>query len=63
MEFSSLRAWCKLDEFILFFSSHAQKEKKKWKPQPTLQHICKPTQAVLKPKACKRAAISPTHLG
>jgi len=29
MEFSSLIGWCKLDEFILFFSSLAQKRKKK----------------------------------
>jgi hypothetical protein len=44
MEFSSLIGWCKLDEFILFFSSLAQKRKKKMEtPTHIAAHLQAPT--------------------
>jgi hypothetical protein len=59
MEFSSLISWYKLDEFILFFSSHAQKEKGK---NPThIAHIAKATRANAQTKALPKSAILPTH--
>jgi hypothetical protein len=62
MEFSSLIGWCKLDEFILFFSSLAQKKKKKMETLTHIAHIGKAPRANAQTEALPKSAILPTHL-
>jgi hypothetical protein len=62
MEFSSLISWYRLDEFILFFSSLAQKRKKKKETPTHIAHIAKATQANATTKALSKSAIFPTRL-
>jgi hypothetical protein len=57
MAFRSLIGWCKLDEFILFFSSHAQKEKEETTNPSHIAHIAKAPQTNAKSKALSKSAI------